>query len=450
MSMVRTSWIKLAACALAAAGGCGDEAKSYRPGTGTGAHVTQGDPLTGTAGSAPLAQATTGLPCDVQRIVESRCGLCHGATPTYGAPFALVTRADFQAIGGDGGAVHTRAMARIHDANMPMPPPGQPGLDDGELATLSAWLAAGAPASGAVCSSPMEAEATAQPGDDPQRPADVDECRTFLSYSESDPGAPFAVETGEIYTNFTFENPWAQQDVQAVTLRHVVPPEAEPVVHHTLLYQSEGSLPIGVTASVAQHGNDVLLAGWVPGGSDTEMPPDVGLKLSRGDFTIEIHHFNNTGQRQQSATGIEICVTHSRRPHEAAVHWIGQELQLGLPAIQWEGTCTPDYGGGPVTILTSWPHMHLEGRHMRTVINRAGGQRDALVDEDFDFYFQRTYATPAVLQPGDTLTTTCDYAQPMSFGTSSSQEMCYNFVVAYPAGALAGAGLASSVNHCLR
>jgi hypothetical protein len=74
---------------------------------------------------------------------------------------------------------------------------------------------------------------------------------------------------------------------------------------------------------------------------------------------------------------------------------------------------------------------------MKTVINRVGGGTEVLIDKPFDFQTQVSYKTPAVVHPGDTLTTTCTFATPTPFGESTNQEMCYNFVLAYPAGGLA-------------
>jgi hypothetical protein len=81
--------------------------------------------------------------------------------------------------------------------------------------------------------------------------------------------------------------------------------------------------------------------------------------------------------------------------------------------------------------------MHLQGRHMKTVINRKDGTSEVLIDKPFDFNTQIAYPTPAVINPGDTLSTTCTYATPTPFGQGTNEEMCYNFVTAYPAGGLA-------------
>jgi hypothetical protein len=125
-------------------------------------------------------------------------------------------------------------------------------------------------------------------------------------------------------------------------------------------------------------------------------------------------------------------VTEKPRPKEAAIHWLGTQA---LNKVEATGTCVP-VATGPVTIISSAPHMHLQGRHMKTVINRVNGQTEVLHDKPFRFSEQVSYSTPAVINPGDTLTTTCTYAQPTPFGMGTNEEMCYNFVMAYPAGQL--------------
>jgi hypothetical protein len=91
---------------------------------------------------------------------------------------------------------------------------------------------------------------------------------------------------------------------------------------------------------------------------------------------------------------------------------------------------------------------------MRSVINRAAGGQETIVDKPFAFADQRAYAVDVLVRPGDTITTTCtfqnDTAGAVGFGTGTNQEMCYNFVIYYPARALDGiGGIEGSRNMCL-
>lgn len=84
-----------------------------------------------------------------------------------------------------------------------------------------------------------------------------------------------------------------------------------------------------------------------------------------------------------------------------------------MPAHQmskFSGSCT-NTTQGPIAIWGFTPHMHQLGRHMNAVIQRAGGMMETVFDHDFDFNSQITYpAIPEiVLNPGDTITSTCTF-----------------------------------------
>src|SRR5207248_2505672 len=65
---------------------------------------------------------TGGLPCEVSKILQKDCQTCHGATPSYGAPSALVTYADLTKTTAGGGKEYDAVKTRIHAAAGTMPP----------------------------------------------------------------------------------------------------------------------------------------------------------------------------------------------------------------------------------------------------------------------------------------------------------------------------------------
>jgi hypothetical protein len=236
----------------------------------------------------------------------------------------------------------------------------------------------------------------------------------------------------DLYQCFFYQAPWGNKEVHVVSGRPII--DNDKVLHHWILYNSTDAVADGTNAGCSgAHPNAAFIHGWAPGGSSLEMPSDVGLRLEGGGFSLETHYNNNETAPQLDQSGVELCVTEKLRPKVAAVHWLGTQ---NLNKITATGTCTP-VNTGPVTILSSSPHMHLQGRHMKTVINRVDGSTEVLHDKPFSFSDQVTYSTPAIINPGDTLTTTCTYAQPTPFGQGTNEEMCYNFVTAYPAGELA-------------
>ncbi len=81
---------------------------------------------------------------DVQPILRTRCGLCHGTTPQFGAPRSLASFQDLIALTGAGDPVYQVVATRVGAGSMP--PTGQPKLTDAEIATIQAWAGSGAPA----------------------------------------------------------------------------------------------------------------------------------------------------------------------------------------------------------------------------------------------------------------------------------------------------------------
>ncbi len=87
----------------------------------------------------------SGLPCDVAMVFSTYCSSCHGGTPAGGAYNSLTTRDQLLAnsTSRPGMTVLDVAVARMMDGSMPPAPATVPAAD---VATISAWQAAGAPA----------------------------------------------------------------------------------------------------------------------------------------------------------------------------------------------------------------------------------------------------------------------------------------------------------------
>jgi len=383
-------------------------------------------------GSGGASPASSGLPCDVKAIVEKSCGTCHGNTPQFGAPMSLASAMDFRvAAPGTTASVADRVRARIDDDTRPMPPPPNARLSSEDRTVLEKWLDAGAP--DGSCASTSGATSGTRCHSSSVDAASASSSALLVAARASAAGDKFSVPTTpDLYQCFQYKAPWGDKKVQVVSARPII--DNPQVLHHWNLYNVAGDVSDGTNGSCSgAHPNAALISGWAPGGAGLELDDDIGLRTEPGGFSLEMHYNNKLGAGQLDASGAEVCVTEKLRPKEAAVHWLGTQ---NLNTLSATGTCSP-INTGPVTILSSSPHMHLQGRHMKTVINRKGGGSEVLIDKPFDFNTQISYPTPAVINPGDTLSTTCTFATPTPFGQGTNEEMCYNFVVAYPAGQLA-------------
>lgn len=443
-------------------GGAGGAAVPENPAPPTAPPVdappTEAPPEEPDVPEVPDTPEESGVPCAIQQIVEPRCGMCHGASPRFGAPNSLSKIEDFHAASPLGGQVFERLLPRIEHATSPMPPPPNNRVPTAEIATLRTWVAAGAPAGpGCDVDEPVPPDDVAPPADDLDCEYEL-ELKAHGGFFAGDE-APFRVpQATDHYECFYFRPPW-NVDVHGLAFTPIV--DDDRVLHHYLLYMQSGA-GFGDgdhDACLGRHENAELVAGWAPGGQPYILPPDVGLHLGSGQnnlFVLEIH-YNNSANYADAAdrSGVRVCATSNRRPQTAGMQWLGTENLLMLRADDHEraGTCNPRLNQ-PAHILTSTPHMHRRGVHMRTVINRAAGGSEVLLDEPFDFENQIMHETPATVYPGDTLTTTCTFRHEgglVGFGNRTQDEMCYNFVVVYPYGAFnTGGSLTNAENACLR
>jgi cytochrome c551/c552 len=400
----------------------------------------QASSTAGTTGGAVGSTQTANLPCDVAAIVNERCITCHTSPTRFGAPMPLLTAADFRAAAEmSTQSVADRVLTRIADNVKPMPPPPNPRLSAAEISTFTSWINAGAP--DGTCSSSgvggtggaagSGAGPAAGSGGSTELPDDVT-CYNITARNSA-AGDKYSVPTTpDLYECFNYAPPWGDKEVQIVSSEPII--DNSQVLHHWILYNGAAAVTDGGHADcIGAHPNAAFVNGWAPGSPGMHLPDDVGLGTEGDGFVLEIHYNNKAGAGQVDASGVKLCVTEKLRPNVAAVHWLGTQ---NLNKTTATGSCVP-INTQPVTIISSSPHMHLQGRHLTTVINRKSGATDMLIDQPFDFNTQISYQTPAVIQPGDTLTTTCTYASPTPFGESTNDEMCYNFVVAYPAGQLA-------------
>jgi hypothetical protein len=323
------------------------------------------------------------------------------------------------------------------------------------MSTLDAWFAQAAPAGENCPTVPPPPDAGPRyDGGLPDAPTDDGtECVEFRAHGQQVPGDKSAFDSSmiflpgsEFYACFNFSSPW-NKPMQGLQFSTII--DNTEMLHHWLFYES----PLGVqdgsySYCTGQHPGQALITGWAPGNDGLKLPPDVGLELapSTGSYVLEVHYNNPAGKLFQDRSGVRVCATSKFRPNTASITWAGTE-KINIPAHSMgtaAGNCMPLRTGIGATdlihIFHSWPHMHKTGVHMTTVNNRTAGGQEILTDKPFNFSSQVGYDVDFALQPGDSLFTTCSYDNTttagMVFGPSTTQEMCYDFLYAYPAHAL--------------
>jgi hypothetical protein len=406
------------------------------------------------ATTVEVAVPNDGVPCPVSQALAANCQKCHSATPMFGAPMPLVTYADLQkpSVSDPSLNVAQAAQKRIEDKVSPMPPGGNIG--DGDRTTLLDWLSAGAPQA-------PEAERTCAIAK-PTRSEDYwkaglsaapgETCYDFPNHQGQTLGdaTAYGVKPGEHYEQFYFKVPWG---ADMVATKFGTKFDNLKVVHHWLLFttskpgSADGSHETSIGTTIGD--SSTLLAGWAVGGDNLIFDDDMGLELPPSGMLNAQWHFNNQGSdTEQDASALQVCVVpRTMRQNIAGVTFLGTENFngfSGMPAhtvSKYGGSCV-NKSKGPITIWGLTPHMHRLGRHMTTSIKRLDGSMETVFDKDFDFNSQITYPLkPAlVLQVGESIQSTCTFDNTTSaavpFGPSTTQEMCYNFTMSYPAKAL--------------
>jgi hypothetical protein len=305
--------------------------------------------------------------------------------------------------------------------------------------------------------------------------AEIETCYELRAHGRPMPRdtSGYKLPPGETYTSFIFKAPWTQP-VQGLRFRHLQDNAA--VLHHWILYTENAPTADADIQSCALNGllgflcgqgsTRSMVTGWAPGRGDFRLPEGVGLELPKPGATLALEmHYANYGPAQmtvQDRSGVEVCVTSKFRPHTASISWLGTESirVAGNARATASGTCRPRREGlsnssEPIHILYSWPHMHRLGRHLTSVVNRTSGVQETLYDGDFTFEYQTVHETPLLLAPGDSITTTCSYENgtpaSVGFGQSTAEEMCFNFVYAWPAHALdnPNGSIGEAGNTCL-
>ncbi len=410
---------------------------------GDDAHTDASTARDATLAPAP-APAIGALPCNVEAVLRARCQTCHGRPTAFGAPMALLTLADTQGRAVTGAAPVSDLMKQKVSAGL-MPPQATPtgALTATDKATLLDWLNAGTPAAAKSCAPPADGGLTGDAQPAPVGPEALP-CKPQYEFRAQGDTAkdPFVVpQVNDTYKCFPFPSPFTATE-QGTAWAPIL--DDTRVIHHWILYANSGTTkPNGC--------NDpgrTFLTGWAPGGQNYIMPADVGLDLpSPGSWlTLEVHYNNRAHYADaRDRSGVALCTTQTPRAQEAGVITLGSAaitLPPGTDNLAVTGVC-PALATAMLPealhVLSSFPHMHQLGKSFRTDIVRAGVTSNLVDVPVWDFNNQRGYPQDpqkVFLRPGDELRTTCVYRNDTNatvrFGGATENEMCFNFVLAYP------------------
>ncbi len=390
----------------------------------------------GASAGAPVDDGRPKLPCDVERMLKTECGDCHGATPQYGAPMPLVTYDDLKkkSLSDPSRQVYQLADERIHSATKPMPPPPRSRLSFDSSQVFENWLETGLPtrAAGEACQDPKPTPAPPTPTCEP----------TFKLKSSSPWEMPKT--TADEYVCYGVELPGE------ATKRHItgiVPlVDNKTIVHHLLLFQmdkAEDATPHKCDAIFPINGKAIYA--WAPGAPSYLLPEAAGFAVDAAKSThlmVQVHYSNLTQlEGQKDSTELGLCLTDQVRPYDADIMWVGG-YDFKLPPHQKTSVeCTLSFGEAltflPVHVFQAWPHMHRLGTRLETQLLRPDVDPIGLgLADPYTFADQAVYPMNVDIYPGDKLATRCTWDNStdstVKWGEATSEEMCFNLLAYYP------------------
>jgi hypothetical protein len=380
---------------------------------------------------------------DVRPILDRSCARCH-------SPAATATSFE------DPAAVQALASSiRDYTQSGQMPPPApNPGcadyvdsetyfLPDSDKAVLAAWADAGAPL-----------------GDPADAPTPWTPATTAPFDAEIYPDAPYNPsfgDTGNDYRCFLLE---LNNDHAEFVTGFEALIDNPAIVHHVVLWQLEDSVQIPTSddgkpgwacGGFGGPGYD-FFAGWAPGGSATMAPDGMGFRVPKNArFALQMHYFESYDgadqEQDQSGFGLHLADDVDTRLFTMPLGVEDFTIPAGDPDHTEQMLVPWPASYGDVTILSTFPHMHLLGSGFEFKVAHADGSESCVADlNGWDFHNQINIALkdPVTITAGDAVTVTCRWdnsannpnqlvspPEDVHFGERTNDEMCYAFTVGY-------------------
>ncbi len=334
----------------------------------------------------PSQDAAITYTSHVAKILNDRCVECH--RPGEIAPFSLTEYDD---------VVGWADMIAEVTRERRMPPwhadpkfghfANANRLTDDELATLQAWVKAGAPQGAPQAKPPLPTFTTGW-----QLPQEPD-----LVVAMRD--KPFAVPAnGEVRYQYFMVDPKITED-KWVKAAEILPGNRM-VVHHVIVFASKDSR--------VQDDDRQLLCAYVPGLRIEPYPQGMAKRLPAGSKLIFQLHYTPIGTPKEDLTKIGLVfandkeVTHevqtvSTRSRSFRIEPNKADQKFSTPTL----TSPVD-----VLMLSMSPHMHLRGQSFRYEMTWPNGQTETLLDvPHYDFNWQTAYrlSEPMIVPAGSKL-----------------------------------------------
>jgi hypothetical protein len=338
---------------------------------------------------------------DVEPIVFENCAKCHH--PGGSAPFSLMTYADVKK--------RVQTVAKVTGQRIMPPWLPEPGhgafvgerrLSDEQIATIAAWVKAGAPQGAAVN---PERKPTWNSDWQLGRPDLVVTMPESYTLPESGP---------DVYRNFVIPAAVPHD----VYLRAIEFRPGNRAIHHAFIYfdakggareldarDPEIGFP-GMDPGEGAQPASAMFCSWQPGRGAEEAPPGFSTSLKKGTDVVFQMHMRCTGKPENIQPSMALYFT-DKPPGGLSYLFLLRSVQMDIPAEASDYAIESSYQlPVDVKIISILPHMHYLGREAHGWAELPDGTRcELLLIKRWDFNWQTDYRykSPVFLPKGTTV-----------------------------------------------
>ena len=315
---------------------------------------------------------------DVAPILHARCVSCHRAGEV--APMALLTFEDARPWAR---AIKERVATRQMPPWFADPAVGSfvndARLSDGEIATITRWVDAGAPMGEAK---DMPKAPTFTQGwqlGEPDMIVELPEVQIPATGADYFP-------TPSLTLPLT-EDRW----IRAVEIR----PSNREVTHHSVIFSADVAGAMSAMAGgtpVATGGLFNVLAVWAVGTPATVYPDGMGRWVRKGQMLRTNLHYHPNGKPQVDRTRVGLYFGKGEMRKEVAAALAGNvtfSIPPNEPNFEMRAVYMVDED---INVVSFFPHMHLRGKDMKMTATYPDGRRETLLNVPaYDFNWQLFY-----------------------------------------------------------
>jgi len=228
--------------------------------------------------------------------------------------------------------------------------------------------------------------------------------------------------------------------------------------HHAAVftYAADGSTPIGTSEPCmgteftsgglgADAGNSTssLLAigaylgaigGATGGSSAATLPAGVAFRMKKGNgIMLNVHYLNTTREAVDGNTAVDIKFADADPSRTIAAMFVNVNIGFNIAPDSHTSSSIDCVAQGDLNLLLMANHMHEFGTSASTQVIPAGSTTPTMLHEDktwtYEMQFNPVYtdwsvATPYAVHSGDTIRTTCNWANTTSEAMTFPREMC--------------------------